>query len=88
MMFKNITKKEQKYHNYKTKNADCSSLSNFNHHLFPNVPLNFKLGSMGGFYTYEEYLNEVDLMFQLYPNLISQRDTIGDFRTHLNRPIY
>jgi carboxypeptidase T len=52
------------------------------------VPENFNLGSMAGFYTYEEFLNEIDQMFALYPNLISAKAPISDFLTHENRPIY
>jgi len=37
------------------------------------VPQNFELGSMGGFTTYQEMLDELDQMRSLYPNLISQR---------------
>ncbi len=39
---------------------------------FP-VPQNFKLGSMGGFTTYDEMLAELDLMRSMYPNLITAR---------------
>ncbi|MEL7159416.1 MAG: M14 family zinc carboxypeptidase [Bacteroidota bacterium] len=37
----------------------------------------FELGSMGGFYTYAEVLQQMDEMFSLYPNLITQRFSIG-----------
>ncbi len=42
------------------------------------VPVNFEYGSMGGFYTLEEVLEEIDDMYQLYPHLISQRATLSD----------
>lgn len=45
----------------------------------PMVPENFNLGSMAGFYTYQEYLDEVDEMATLYPNLITPRA----WQTHL-----
>jgi len=32
----------------------------------------------GGFYTYDEMLDQLDLMYSLYPNLISQRQEIKD----------
>jgi len=35
------------------------------------VPQNFNLGSMGGFPTYQELLNDLDKMANLYPNLIT-----------------
>ncbi|RKY95973.1 MAG: hypothetical protein DRQ13_06375 [Ignavibacteriae bacterium] len=37
----------------------------------------FNFGSMGGFYTFDEIVADLDTMFQLYPNLISERDSIG-----------
>ncbi|MEQ9187699.1 MAG: M14 family zinc carboxypeptidase [Cryomorphaceae bacterium] len=52
------------------------------------VPDNFITGSMGGFYTYEEYLAQLDSMHTLYPNLITSRDSIDTFLTHEGRPIY
>lgn len=69
-----------------TKNIGCSgnSVSAFT----PTVPSNFQLGSMGGFYTYQQFLNELDSMASKYPNLISVRDTINSFTSIQNRPIY
>jgi len=52
------------------------------------VPTHFNLGSMGGYYTYEEYLDEIDQMVAAYPNLITVKDTISNFLSHENRPIY
>ncbi|MBC6993970.1 M14 family zinc carboxypeptidase [Neolewinella lacunae] len=37
----------------------------------------FELGSMGGFYTYAEVLQQLDEMRTLYPNLITERFSIG-----------
>jgi hypothetical protein len=37
------------------------------------TPLHWELGSMGGFYTLDEVMNELDEMHSLYPNLISER---------------
>jgi carboxypeptidase T len=54
---------------------------------FP-TPTNFGLGSMGGFYTYQEYLDILDLMATSYPNLITVKTEIDTFRTHEDRPIY
>lgn len=52
------------------------------------TPENFSLGSMGGFFTYQEFLDHLDTMYAKYPNLITQRATIDTFSTHQNRPIY
>ena len=54
----------------------------------PAVPQNFSLGSMGGYFTYEEMLSELDQMAALYPNLITIKAPISTFLTHENRPIY
>lgn len=54
----------------------------------PAIPSNFQLGSMAGFYTYQEYLDEIDAMVSQYPNLISARAPISDTLTHEARPIY
>ena len=37
----------------------------------------FGFGSMGGFYTYDEIVSELDSMRMLYPNLITVKDSIG-----------
>lgn len=52
------------------------------------VPEHFVLGSMGGFYTYQEMLDQLDAMAEEYPHLISIRQPIGDILTHEGRPIY
>ncbi len=52
------------------------------------TPEHFELGSMGGFYTYEEMLAQLDAMAEEYPHLISARQPIEGFRTHEDRPIY
>lgn len=54
----------------------------------PADPSNFQLGSMAGFYTYEEYLAELDSMRSKYPSLISAKTGISTFTSHEGRPIY
>jgi carboxypeptidase T len=51
-------------------------------------PFNFDLGTMGGFFKYEEILDQLDYMELLYPNLITRRQPIGEFRTYHSRPIF
>ncbi|MBK6951358.1 MAG: immune inhibitor A [Crocinitomicaceae bacterium] len=51
-------------------------------------PVNWQLGSMAGFYTYQEFLDELDSMASKYPNLISSRAPISAFNTHDGNPIY
>ncbi|MEM7087734.1 MAG: M14 family zinc carboxypeptidase [Bacteroidota bacterium] len=45
------------------------------------TPVNFELGSMGGYLTYQELLNELDEMAALYPNLITSKENISNFIT-------
>lgn len=53
-----------------------------------STPSHFRLGSMGGFFTYEEALLHLDSMRILYPDLISSRQAIGNISTHEGRPIF
>lgn len=53
-----------------------------------NVPDNFNLGSMGGYFTYNEFLANLDSMASKYPNLITTKSPISTFLTHENRPIH
>lgn len=68
------------------KNETCpeSSENSFN----PTVPSNFSLGSMAGFYTYQEYLDILDDMYSQFPNLITQRDAVSDTLSHEGREIF
>ena len=59
------------------KNATCSPASG-SATFTPEVPANFNLGTMGGFYTYQEFIAEIDAMAAQYPNLISAKDTINN----------
>ncbi|MEX1001023.1 MAG: M14 family zinc carboxypeptidase [Crocinitomicaceae bacterium] len=54
----------------------------------PLTPSNFKLGSMAGFYTYQEFLDELDSMRSKFPNLISGRDSIDSYLTYEGNPIF
>lgn len=45
------------------------------------TPVNFNLGSMGGFLTYQELLDELDDMYAQYPNLITPPENIHNFLT-------
>jgi hypothetical protein len=52
------------------------------------VPQHFHLGSMGGYLTLQEVLNELDSMRLHYPNLISAKQTAGGQSTNENRWIF
>jgi carboxypeptidase T len=55
---------------------------------FPHqTPKNFKLGSMAGFYTFQEMLNIFADMKAKYPTIISKSFAIDSFKTIENRPI-
>jgi hypothetical protein len=43
----------------------------------PNKLSGFDYGSMGGFYTFNEVIVQLDTMHSLYPNLITIKDSIG-----------
>lgn len=46
----------------------------------------FDFGSMGGYYTFAEIVADLDEMFQLYPNLITEKYSIGT--SHEGRTIW
>jgi len=45
------------------------------------TPANFNLGSMGGYLTYQELLDELDAMRAQYPDLITAKENISNFLT-------
>ncbi|MES2389132.1 MAG: M14 family zinc carboxypeptidase [Bacteroidota bacterium] len=52
------------------------------------VPANFRLGSMGGYLTYEEILANLDSMAAKYPNIISARLPLNDINSIEGRPMF
>ncbi len=52
------------------------------------TPVNFELGSMGGFYTYQEMLRELDSMKLKFPTIFKTKQAVSDTNTFENRPIY
>ncbi len=54
----------------------------------PAQPAGFALGSMGGFFTYQEFLANLDTMAARYPNLITAKAPISNFQTANGRAIY
>ncbi len=70
------------------KNLICNPGTNGTSTFVPEIPANFNLGSMGGFFTYQEFLAEIDAMAVQYPTLISAKSPISTFLTTENRPIY
>ncbi len=66
------------------KNITCTANSST---TYP-VPVNYNNGSMGGFLTYSEMLQELDDMATLYPNIITVKQSISNYVTVEGRPIY
>lgn len=54
----------------------------------PAVPSGFALGSMGGYYTYQEFIAAIDTMAARYPNLITAKAPISNYQTVGGRSIY
>lgn len=56
------------------------------------VPDHFEYGSMSGYYTYEEMLEQLDSMHAMYPNLITLRDSLpatdSVSTSHEGRPLW
>lgn len=52
------------------------------------TPENFQLGSMGGFFTYEEMIENFNQMAAQHPDLISPLQEVPNIQTHNGRPIY
>lgn len=56
------------------------------------IPEHFEYGSMSGYYTYQEMLEQLDSMRSMYPNLITVKDSLpevdGVSTSHEGRPIW
>jgi len=66
-----------------------TQLLNCQDDLYDNVvPNNFELGKTGGFFALSDVLDNLDAMAILYPNLISTRKPIGNFKTWENYSIF
>ncbi|MCC6816131.1 MAG: immune inhibitor A [Saprospiraceae bacterium] len=53
-----------------------------------STPANYAIGSMNGFLNLEELYENLDLMQELYPSLVTQRKAIGNIVTEEGRQIY
>lgn len=65
---------------YLKKNAELSRMPPQGHPLLSRnypVPYEFEIGSMGGFCTWEEFQAHLDYMYATYPNLVSQKVSLG-----------
>ena len=76
-------RKQQSQAPQREKILDCQD------HIFNSaIPKNFELGSVGGYFSMSEVIDQLDIMAFLYPNLISVRKPIGNFKTWQNNSIY
>jgi len=75
---------DQKGGEIESRNDNCEANIDYE---YPR-PDNFQLGTMIGYYRYEEMLAELDEMHARFSNLINSRQEIDSFRTHQNNPIY
>lgn len=53
-----------------------------------DTPENFALGSMGGFFTYDEINTRLEELSQLFPDLVTARQQIGTGTSIEGRPLY
>lgn len=67
-----------------SKAATCAPATTGNY----ATPLGFTLGSMAGFFTYQEMIDHLDSMASQFPDLITARQPIDTFLSHQGRPIY
>lgn len=77
---------------YRKQLSQTSPRENFlecqNHEFNEAIPKNFEFGNAGGFFSLPEVLDHLDAMAILYPNLISIRKPIGNFKTWQNNSIF
>ncbi len=66
------------------KNSTCTGSSSLTY----AIPNNYNHGTMGGFLTYTEAMQEIDSMTLLYPNLITARAPISTFTTFEGKNLY
>ncbi|MEL6717578.1 MAG: M14 family metallopeptidase, partial [Bacteroidota bacterium] len=75
---------DQKGGEIELRNENCQPNGDYE---YPQ-PDNFQLGTMIGYYRYEELLAELEEMHLRFPHLITARTGIEDFRTHQDSAIY
>mgnify|MGYP000288897890 CR=1 FL=1 len=74
---------------YKEERDDCGGIQTGSTAFNPVQPTNFHLGTFnGGFFSYQEFLDELDEMVAAYPNLITAKAPISTFTTHEGRPVH
>ncbi len=77
---------DHEYVKLQARNENCVSTASDKFDY--ETPVNYSFGTMGGYLTYQEALDEMDKMASMYPNLITSRLTIGNILTHEDRNLY
>lgn len=78
---------QERFTNENTSTEKVKSVNCFSTPQYP-VPAGFSLGSMGGFYTYQQILDELDSMALHYPFLITSRIAADTTKTIGGRTMY
>ena len=84
------------YKEHGTMDENASKLISRNENCRPETttfydyktPRNYTSGTMGGYLPYTGVLENLDLMSELYPNLITNRISIDTIKTHEGRSLY
>ena len=88
VLIEDVSTYYQNRNNSPKENRNASTVTCPTHEHPYTVPSHFYLGAMGGFFTYDQFLEIVDSMTLLYPNLITAKQEIDPTYTIENRPIY
>lgn len=75
---------EHQTDSYKSLAEDCNEPTPYSY----TTPINYPTGSMGGYLTYAELLENLDSMAAKYPQLITPKMQIGDHTSIEGRPIF
>ncbi|MEO6191146.1 MAG: M14 family zinc carboxypeptidase [Saprospiraceae bacterium] len=70
----------------RTRPMDCNELQEKTPYY--QIPVNYAYGSMDGFLNLRELYDNLDLMQELYPNLITKKTKIANYSTEEGKPIY
>ena len=78
IIIENVTEYYKNQNRIKISENNSSLCNSSNDYLTPENYIVKDAEDFGGFYTYDEMLDQLDLMHSLYPNLISERQEIKD----------
>ena len=78
IIIENVTEYYKNQNRIKISENNSSFCNSSNDYLTPENYIVKDAEDFGGFYTYDEMLDQLDLMHSLYPHLISERQEIKD----------